>query len=99
MHLEDVDELTRMLPGNKINDGTIVASVVYRDSDEDGKQLDRIEWTVIVLNPQPPYYTVMTLAPATPDTAPTAGWHIFYEQDHPNIVPAVRDYEQNGGDY
>lgn len=76
-------------PGSKVNDSIVIASVYYRELDDEliAEGYDSDMFTVLLLNPAPPYYTVMTIS--TKSTAPMAGWFVENRQDHMNIVPAV----------
>lgn len=71
------------LPGDKIDDGTVVASV-YAGANDD-------HVLTILLRPTEPYYLVAEYR--------LADMECLYRMAHPNIVPAVRCYEENGGDY
>lgn len=71
------------LPGQKVYGNTVVASVY--DGDAAGG-------LVLLLAPRAPFYLVARL-----DLRPHGNLTVLSE--HPNIVPAVREYEQEGGDY
>ena len=71
------------IPGDQAH-GAIVVASVWLDVD------DRA-WLLLLLVPGPPYtyYRVVTVEDDV----------IVGDEQHPNIVPAVHAYEQNGGDY
>lgn len=79
--------------------GTVIASVIYRE--DEGH--DPVEWTILLLNDEPPYYTVGT------GSWVDGSWVWNDTQDFPNIVPAVNGeslpnagiygYVDMGGDY
>lgn len=77
---------TLPLPGEEFLHGTVVASVWIRDDVPEPFAL------VLVLGGAPPYYTVAEITWRN-------GWVTEDMRQHPNIVPAVEDYQQNGGDY
>jgi hypothetical protein len=76
------------LPNDVIGDQIVIASVIYRDSDAEG--VEDI-YLVLLLNKKPPYFIVADI------TWPSK--KILNLGKHYNIVPAVREYEQSGGDY
>lgn len=86
------------LPGDDLWEGetrlTVVASVLLSD-DPDRPE----EWTVLLLRPVAPYFLVATVIPRWEDNRP--GWQIRTVAGPPisNIVPAVEQYKQWGGDY
>ncbi len=105
------------LPGNHLGDSIVIASVIYREAGDDTipenlrDELHDIDlYTLLVLNDEPPYYTV-----GTGYWGENGIWIWIHEQDHRNIVPAVigdppmtkqnRDQEHRlgygdlGGDY
>lgn len=75
------------LPNDLFGGSVVVASVWITDEGEEPSAL------VILLGQGPPYYTVGDL------TWRLGAWHLSGARSHPNIVPAVEDYQQNGGDY
>lgn len=97
------------MPNDKIGGGTVIASVEYFDDERGAVAL------VLLLNPDPPYFTVAHYAltdVAGGVSGVARGWtsadsvltpYTRGELDvigsFENIVPAVREYEQNGGDY
>lgn len=68
--------------------GTVVASVWLDDEAEKPFAL------LLILRPAPPYYLVQNIELADGSWKPYAAASL-----HPNIVPAVEDYQQQGGDY
>lgn len=81
-------------PGNR----RVIASCYYRELTKDDQQYKQPDddwpdtvYLVMLLNPQPPYYTVAHIDPIS--------WRILVSTDHPNINPATEDYFQSGGDY
>jgi hypothetical protein len=77
------------MPGQKLDKSTVVASVVFDDEHVPYR------YTVVLLNRQPPYYTVQTVQ----DGGKGRAYVVEESYDYPNIVPAVRAYEQMGGDW
>ena len=90
------------MPGDRIEKRTVVASAEYFDDERGSVAL------VLLLNQQPPYFTVAHYAL----TDVKGGEGIYPEVvteytrgevdvigSFENIVPAVREYEQSGGDY
>lgn len=73
------------MPGTSLHGMTVVASV-WLDSCEEPRA------TVIRLADKPPFFRVTIVSVDEHHT-------ISYDNKHRNIVPCVRDYEQNGGDY
>lgn len=78
-------------PNDRVLGGIVVASVVYRE-DNTGEP---IEWAIILLMPEAPFYRVGTI---TPYGSASYRW-----QDGPryykNIGPASGGYFHLGGDY
>ena len=88
MSAGDAELMPMPIPGDALGGplaGVVVVSVIV---DEDAPS-----WTVLLLNGQPPYYTVATIR------AGGVGYAVESDSSHPNIVPAVARYEQDGGDY
>jgi len=92
------------MPNDALSHRIVIASTTYID-DQRGELV-----LVLLLEREPPYFTVALYA--TTDFDPTANPHITEDQGpahnagditvlgrHENIVPAVREYEQSGGDY
>lgn len=71
------------MPNDRLGDRTVVASVWYTEDPEIA--------TVLLLNPKAPFFTVAFYDLKNGGIDPI----ITTE----NIVPAVREYEQSGGDY
>jgi hypothetical protein len=101
-------EVTRALPfplpGEKLAGRVVIASVEYI-ADERGEIA-----LLLMLEPSPPYYTLTHYAltafdpAANPDILPPYGpaygtgeFDVIGRFE--NIVPAVDEYQQNGGDY
>lgn len=84
--------MKQILPGDKLFDKTVIASVVYSDN-EDFVVEDRVAWTLLLLNNSAPYFGVAIIE------ARQYGYEIVQYDEHENIVPAVHTYEQWGGDY
>lgn len=78
------------MPGDVLGERTVVASIHFGETDEG---VDT--FTVLLLNPMAPFYTVAIIEPVG-DNA----YRILSGQHFRNIVPAVQDgYTQMGGDY
>jgi hypothetical protein len=77
------------LPNNKWEDEIVVASVWQNDDPEYGP----IFALLLTLTPEPPYYRMREI------TWDGVEWICNNVETHPNIVPAVEAYVQNGGDY
>lgn len=75
------------LPGSPLLGGTVVASVWQRDEPP-------CLCLVLLLFPAPLYYGVVQLE------VREGTWTAAHDiRHHPNIVPALEDYTDNGGDY
>ena len=86
------DQTPSPMPGTPLDGGIVVASVLFREADDEIP--DDLE-TVLVLYPEQPFFGVGVVW--TRDGYP---WEVDeYPHRHLNIVPAVREYEQTGGDY
>lgn len=75
------------MPGERFHRGIVVASVWQND------EIERATAMVLLVRDAPPYYAVDEIEWASGD------WGTVDVRLHPNIVPAVEDYQQNGGDY
>ena len=76
------------MPNDTVGDYIVVASVWLHENDEDGWPDSAL---CVLLAAQSPFFRVAEV---------TVKEHrILWEHVHVNIVPAVRDYEQNGGDW
>ena len=73
------------LPGAQALGGTVIASVHYREADD---ELPNDRYTLMVLMPEPPYYKVAVVEDQ--DGTLVEEWTVI----HQNIVPAV-----NGGTF
>lgn len=86
-----VDDPRLPLPGDPMQHlrwtETVIASVWLDDTRVPVSAL------VITLAPRPPYYRVRDLVWAR------TAWRTAHVTEHVNIVPAVAEYEQRGGDY
>lgn len=90
-------EPTMPMPGKHFHGGRrVVASCVFRDllaSDQPYKQAGDtwpdLVYLVLLLNPQPPFYTVAYIDPVS--------WEVLESEDFPNIVPATAHYNEVGG--
>lgn len=75
---------------------TVIASVEYFDDERGSVTL------VLLLNQQRPYFTVahyaLTDVSGDSETTPYSRGELDVIGTFENIVPAVREYEQNGGD-
>ena len=81
------------MPNDVINGSTVVASVEYRDEPS-------LIALVLLLNKQAPYFTVAHYyQEASPDAPVYPRGHLLVHGDFENIVPAVEEYTQQGGDY
>lgn len=76
------------MPNDTLGGATVVASVIYSDDDSDDE--DRLEVTVLLLENSPPFFAVGVWNVRTRE--------FDYYRSFVNIVDAVRDYEQCGGD-
>ena len=72
------------LPNDRIDSTIVIASVVINDSETPAR------FMVLLLNPGPPFYTVADI---------DAEGTVSCRTDHMNIVPAVEQYINKGGDY
>lgn len=88
------------LPGQLLDYRLIIASVVYTDEDP-----EQVTWTLLLLRPQSPYFQVVMIT-VLPDIEGRAvmrhgnRWRIDEENDPIlNIVPAVDQYKEWGGDF
>ena len=85
------------MPGTTVHDRTVVASVEYIDDERGSIAL------VLLLNPEAPFYTVGHYALTEVKSGDTITDYAAGELDvigtFYNIVPAVEEYTQNGGDY
>ena len=79
------------IPNDKLAEFTVVASVHYSSAEDTGLPNDFA--TVLLLAPETPFFRVAIVECVKDDPQ----WD--YEGIHENIVPAVQDYEQNGGDW
>lgn len=88
--------LPHPMPGDMIGAQRVIASVQYRDE-------PTLIATVLLLNPASPFFTVahyfMEDAPAEDEAPFNAAGTLHELATELNIVPAVREYEQAGGDY
>ena len=80
-----MSDIEMPMPGDRLSGSTVVASVYYGDD----------QATLLLLNEQAPYYTVVIVALNAGLSYP---W-THHGGDHLNIIAAVRDYEQCGGDF
>ena len=79
------------MPGDKVNRYTVIASVVYNDTDYETEF-----YTLLLLDDRPPYYH--SVVAYLPDGASV--WTFDQHEAFRNINPAVTDgYAQMGGDY
>lgn len=83
-------ECTTFLPGDTYKAMTVAASVIYSQDDAG----DVTGWTLLLINPTMPYFTV-----AIVERNNGGEWVMVYGKSHENIVPAVDDYKECGGDY
>lgn len=83
------------IPNDRIDGRVVVASVNY---DEDNQIA-----LVLLLNSSAPFFTVahyyMQDVPAADAIPFRPRGYVHVLGDHFNIVPAVEEYQQNGGDY
>lgn len=77
------------MPNEVLGESTVVASTWLSDGDDGDMQA-----MVLTLNPTRPFYSVVQLA-----SDDGTRWTVTATEDAPNIVPAVRTYEDWGGDY
>lgn len=75
------------LPGEKVYGRTVIASVWLHEGDDGGPPPTAL---LLLLRSSVPYFEVAEL-----DLRPHGNLDII--NDHENIVPAVREYEDNGG--
>ncbi len=78
------DQLTHPRPGERLADAIIVASV---DLDYEG------QYIVVLLNPQPPYYTVAIICPDGDQ------FTVLESKTFDNINGAVHGFAEQGGDW
>lgn len=82
------------MPNDMLGTSIVVASVTYRDDDIA---------LVLLLNPGPPFFTVAHYylfdAPAEYGVEYRPAGYLHVLGVFENIVPAIREYEQCGGDY
>jgi hypothetical protein len=85
------------LPGESFQDqdsgesfGTVIASVWINDDCPEPFVM------LLTLMPESPFYRILDIAADR-----TGQWHVERDtiRSHPNIVPAVEDYSNSGGDY
>lgn len=77
-------------PGMTVDGRTVVASVILDD-----RHAFETRWTVILLNAETPYFSIAEVLDRQDGTYVVAET----ETTHMNIVPAVAEYEQRGGDF
>lgn len=82
------------LPGDVINDRVVVASVWYSDPAENDPPEVLPTGMIISLNKESPYFHISAVEIREDNAFP----ELWVVGDHMNIVHAVHDYEQNGGD-
>lgn len=73
------------LPNDVIGDSIVVASVVYNEDD-----YKEAIFLVLLLNKQPPFFTVATMYWPSEE--------IIARENHFNIVHAIEEYKDSGGD-
>lgn len=95
------------LPNEQFDSEIVVASIWQNDDAEFGP----IFALLLTLAKEPPFFTVREITwenhiyhQDDPDTCTefcheTPQWVTNHRESHPNIVPAVRAYENRGGDY
>lgn len=81
------DQATLPLPGEQYDGRIVVASVYVGDLSHE----DYDDWLLLTLDPAEPFYRVTVYDGRTGSIK----WSTAYD----NIVPAVREYESQGGDY
>ncbi len=95
------------LPGKVTEYGTVIASVYYREANDayDGPEIDVDEFAVVLLRDRAPYYQVAVLADNVfdeyemIDNSDDFCWqHFLALYPFWNIVPAIKEYEDWGGD-
>lgn len=81
--------MNHILPGDKYDGKTVIASVIYTDEPDVG---DEPLWTLILLNESSPHFSVVVCSGEDPD--------VYYNNvgDFFNIVFAVEEYQSWGGD-
>jgi hypothetical protein len=77
----------RILPGQKLDGGIVVASVIINEEDYD----DVIVMALLLMPTPGSHYRVVDVKENDRE--------VLSRRDFPNIVPAVEDYQENGGDY
>lgn len=75
------------MPGDHLTDQIVVASVIWREADADNP-MDGDEFTVLLLGPAPPFYTVATVQAFAPGQ-----YKVIVAVEHRNIVDAVNGDE------
>lgn len=87
-----VDTAKLPLPNDKFDDGIVIASVWGNDDPSESSPV----WAqLLLLMPEPGWYYRRVEI----EWKDTEGWQVRLRQAHENIVPATKDYEDNGGDY
>ena len=77
----------QILPGQELDGGTVIASVIINDDDYDETLV-----LALTLMPEPPFYRLLDAWQESRKVQVELG---RFE----NIVPAVEEYQQEGGDY
>ena len=79
------------LPNDEFRGRTVIASVWLRDDN----LVPPLTCLVLLLESRTPFFTVAELR----WDDDTTEWMPVWTTSHMNIVPAVREYENSGGDY
>lgn len=82
------------LPTEEFDGGIVVASVWRNDDPSDDYAISALLLVLDDTPGVPGYYRVLEIAPG-----PSGYWVVTWTQRFENIVPAVRAYQENGGDY
>lgn len=83
------------MPGEEFDGGVVIASVWRQDDDNDPDGYP-VSALLLLLDENPDFYRVQHIYAEYPNTT---RWELAESKQYPNIVPAVRAYEDEGGDY
>jgi len=87
-------QLAQPMPNDRLFGYTVIASTIYRDTDEHGNRI-LAEYTALLLHPGPPYYSVVIIGPSGNPYLP---WRVDAWVSAKNIGEATDQYRDHGGD-